>query len=252
MRQFDIYITKKKLICGAFLAICLLALNGWGQVSTAGIITGTVSDNTGAVIPDAEITIKNQDTNVPTIKKTDGSGVFAAPSLNAGTYSISITKTGFHTYTESGIILHPTQVATVNATLQIGQVGTHVNVVGEVAAAAEVRTSTSEISSEVSGTQVQTLPLNGRNFESLAAVMPGVVNMSPGRAQTDGSLSETNSMSINGMSASGNLTTLDGIWNENSGNMEEMTVTPNPNTIDEVAFCKITSVCATALWARTW
>ena len=233
MQHFDVHRTNK-LIYGIFLAICVFALNGFGQVSTTGIINGTVSDTTGAVIPDAEITIKNQDTNVQTVKKTDGSGIFVVPQLVAGTYSITVTKTGFQTYSESGIILHPTQVATVNPTLQLGQVATNVNVVGDVAAAAEVRTSTSEISSDVSGIQAQTLPLNGRNFESLAAIMPGVVNMSPGTAQMDGSLSETNAMSINGMSSSGNLTTLDGIWNENSGNMEEMTVTPNPDTISEV------------------
>jgi hypothetical protein len=231
MKRIDI---TEKLIYWSFLAIFVFALNGFGQVSTTGIITGTVSDATGAVVPDAEITINNQDTSVQTVKKTDGSGVFVVSQLIAGTYSITIKKTGFQTYSESGIILHPTQVATVNATMQVAQVGTNVNVVGQVAAEAQVQTTTSEISSEVSGAQAQILPLNGRNFESLAALMPGVVNLNPGTAQNDGSLSQSDAMSINGMGSTGALTTLDGIWNENSGNMSEMTVTPNPDTIDEV------------------
>lgn len=233
MKSLKVYITDA-LICWSFFAICVFALNGFGQVPTTGMITGTVSDTTGAVVPNAEITVTNQDTHVQTVKKTTGSGVFVVSQLTPGTYSITITMAGFQTYSESGIILHPTQAATINATLQLARAATNVNVVAEVAAAAQVQTSTPEIASEVSGVQAQTLPLNGRNFESLASLVPGVVNMSPGTAQMDGSLSETNAMSINGMSSSGNLTTLDGIWNENSGNMEEMTVTPNPDTIEEV------------------
>lgn len=204
------------------------------QVPIAGMITGTVSDTSGAAVPDAKIATTNEDTRVVTLNKTDASGVFVVPQLAPGMYSVSISKTGFATYTESRIILHPTQVATVNATLKVGQVATTVAVVAQTASVAQVRTTTAEVSSEVSGEQANTLPLNGRNFESLAALMPGVVNLNPDTAQMAGSLSESDVMSINGMSPSGSLTTLDGIWNENSGNMAEMTVTPNPDTISEV------------------
>lgn len=233
MRSFGARICVK-VFCWGVLAACFSPLIGFSQVSTTGMITGTVADTSGAVIPDADITIKNQDTNVQTVKKTDPSGVYVVPQLAPGTYSVTISKVGFQTFSESGIILHPTQVATINATLALAQVATTVAVTAQAAAVAQVRTTTPELSSEVSGTQAQTLPLNGRNFESLATLMPGVTNLAPGTAQMAGSLSEYDDISINGMSGSGALTTLDGIWNENSGNMNNMTVTPNPDTIEEV------------------
>ena len=233
MKCTDIRITEK-LIYWSLVTICVFALNGFGQGSSSGTITGTVTDSTGSVVPDAEITVTNQGTGVPTVTKTNGSGVFAVPQLVAGTYSATITKPGFQTFSETNIILHPTQVATVNATLKLAQVATNVAVVAQAAASAQVQTSTPEISNQVSGQQANILPLNGRNFQSLSALMPGVVNLTPGIAQNDGSLNESSPMSINGMSSSGSLMTLDGIWNENSGNMNDLTVTPNPDTIDEV------------------
>jgi len=80
------------------------------------------------------------------------------PSLPIGAYSVSASKRGFQTYVESGVILHPATVATVNPVLRVGQVEASVEV---NAAAAQVQTSTSEVSAEVSSQQVETPPLNG-------------------------------------------------------------------------------------------
>jgi hypothetical protein len=122
-------------------------------------------------------------------------------------------------------------VATVNASLQLGAVGTSVSV---EASAAQVQTTTSENTHEVAGTQVSTLPLNGRNYQALAVVMPGVVNSSSGSALGTGGRSTNNVLSINGGAANTTFYALDGIWNENTGNMAQTTVTPNPDTIEEV------------------
>jgi hypothetical protein len=84
--------------------------------------------------------------------------------------------------------------------------------------------------------QVETLPLNGRNYQSLSALMPGVLNTSQGVAQGQGGFATSNSMSINGMGGSGTLYELDGVWNMNTGNMTQTTILPNPNpdSIQEV------------------
>jgi hypothetical protein len=166
---------------------------------------------------------------VTTRSNSDGS--YTAPRLSVGTWSASVSKEGFQSYSVSGIVLHPTIVATVNATLSAGQVQTEVHV---SASAAEIETSTAELSNQVSERQVSTLPLNGRNYQSLSALMPGVVNVSPGQSLNQGGFITSNVMSVNGMGTSGTMYYVDGIWNMNTGNMTQTTITPNPDTIEEL------------------
>ncbi len=211
--------------------LSLIALPGWAQLNTSATITGTVTDASGAVIPDATVVVLDEDTKTSTTTQTNSSGTFVMPNLAVGTYTVAISRSGFQTFKESGIILHPATVATVNATMQLGAVGTEVSV---QASAAQVQTSTSEISHAVSQTQVSTLPLNGRNYQALAVVMPGVVNTSSGSALGTGGRATNNVLSINGLSQNTTFYALDGIWNENTGNMAQTTVVPNPDTIEEV------------------
>ena len=196
-----------------------------------GTITGVVQDATRGEIPDATVTVVEEQTQSTRTAQTSSAGLYSLPDLPVGTYDVSVSKNGFQTFRQTGIVLHPTQIATVNVSLAVGSVSTQVQV---SAAAAAVETAESSISSEVSGTQAATLPLNGRNFMSLSALMPGVANEAPGVAQNVGSLNETSPMSVNGLSSSGSFYTLDGIWDENTGNISNLTVTPNPDTIQEV------------------
>ncbi len=201
------------------------------QLTTTGTITGTVTDTSRAVVPGAEVTIINEGTHVQTTTRTNADGSFAIPGLTIGNYTVKVTKQGFQTYTETGITLHPAQVVSVNPVMKIGLVTTQVQV---TASAAQVQTATPEVSSEVSERQVVTLPLNGRNYQSLSALMPGVTNLSPDTAQNQGGFLTSNVMSINGQGQSGTMYYLDGIWNMNTGNMTQTTITPNPDTIQEV------------------
>jgi hypothetical protein len=215
---------------------CLFGVLFWGrasfgQLSTTGTVAGTVRDSSGAVVPGASIVIINQGTKVERKTLSNSDGSFAVPGLTVGTYDVHVTKQGFRTFYESGIILHPAQVATVEATMRVGQVTTQVQV---TASAAQVETTTPEISNEVSQHQVVTLPINGRNYQSLSALMPGVTNTSPDTALNQGGFLTSNVMSANGMGISGTQYFLDGIWDENTGNMTQTTVTPNPDTIQEV------------------
>src|SRR6202012_5418918 len=92
----------------------------------------------------------------------------------------------------------------------------------------------SEISNSVSQEEVSTLPLNGRNFQSLSALMPGVTNTAPDTAQVQGGFLQTNSMSVGGLGVTGTMYYVDGIWDMNTGDMFQLTITPNPDTIEEV------------------
>jgi hypothetical protein len=200
-------------------------------MSTSATISGTVTDATGAVVPQASITIIDEDTGVHITTVSNNDGSFAAPGLVVGNYTVTVTKEGFQTSTEKGIVLHPAIVTPVNIVMKVGAVVSEVTV---NASAAQVQTSTHELSSQVGEEQVETLPLNGRNYQSLSALMPGVTNTSPGTALNQGGFLTSNVMSINGMGLSGTLYTLDGIWNMNTGNMTQTTITPNPDTVQEV------------------
>ncbi len=201
------------------------------QLNTSASISGTATDASGAIVPGATVTVIDEGTRASASTQTNNSGTFVLPNLPVGAYTVIISKTGFQDYKESGVILHPATVATVNASLQVGAVGTSVEV---EASAAQVQTTTSDNTHEVAGIQVSTLPLNGRNYQALAVVMPGVVNTSSGSALGTGGRSTNNVLSINGGNANTTFYALDGIWNENTGNMAQTTVTPNPDTIEEV------------------
>jgi hypothetical protein len=220
---------KRSLIALCILFISLFcALRCQAQVSTAGAITGTVTDASGAVVPQVVIRIVNAETGVEISTQSNSDGTFVAPSVPVGTYSVIASKEGFQKYVESGIILHPATVATVNPVMQVGQVTTEVRV---IASAAAVQTSTPEVSNLVSGQQVGTLPLNGRNFQSLTALMPGTVNTSAGSALLTGGRSFRPVMTINGLDGSRAFFLVDGI---SDTNMNQNTITPNPDTIEEV------------------
>ena len=214
----------------ALIAICCSIGMAFGQSTTA-TLNGTVTDSAGALIVDAQVVITNQATNQSLTTTTHNDGSFSMPGLDSGTYQITVTKTGFSSLTQKDIFLGPTVVRTVNTTLTIGQVSQQVTV---EAAADQVQTSNGEVSNSVGQLQVETLPLNGRNYQSLSALMPGVLNMGQGVAQNQGGFATNNLMSINGMGGSGTLYELDGVWNMNTGNMTQTTILPNPDSIQEV------------------
>ena len=91
-----------KRIAGVLVAVALFTLSGKAQVTT-GTITGTVSDNTGAVLPSAKVVILNEDTGISRSIQTDASGRFSAPSLSVGKYRVTASQDGFQNEARSGI-----------------------------------------------------------------------------------------------------------------------------------------------------
>ncbi len=201
------------------------------QISTRSTITGTVTDTTGAVVSGATVTITDTLTKVTTQAVSNGSGTYLVTDLINGIYSVTIAKAGFKTYTVTDVELHPTETSTVNGALSVGAATETVTV---TSASADVETSSPELSSYISSDQVSSLPMNGRNFQGVAALMPGVVNTSQGTAIGTGGRNTSSVLVINGMSVARTFYALDGIWNENTGNMTANSITPNPDSIEEV------------------
>jgi hypothetical protein len=218
--------TFRKIPIFLLLATCLEA-----QLSTSSQLNGTITDSSGALVAGATVTALNTATQVKSTGRTNQDGTFVISGLPPGDYIVTIAKQGFETYQESQITLHPATPVTIDAKLQVGKATTQVSV---VASAAEVETTSSEVSSQVSGEQTSTLPLNGRNYQTLSALMPGVVNQSAGTALGTGGYTTSNVMVVGGLPTSTTFYALDGVWNENTGDMTQTAITPNPDTIQEV------------------
>jgi hypothetical protein len=215
------------------LTLLLSAPFAVAQLSSTGTIAGTVADSSRAGIADASVVALNQQTKLAVTSRSNSDGTFALAGLQPGPYTVTIERSGFERYVVTDVQVHPALVSNVEAVLVIGSISTQVSV---TATATEVQTATPEVSSQVSQQQVATLPLNGRNYQALAALIPGAANTSPDTALGQGGFSTSNVMSVNGMGLSGTFYTVDGIWNENTGNMTQTSVTPNPDTIQEVRF----------------
>ena len=221
-------------IAAGVAIVCALLLGAhvsWAQVTLNATITGTVADSTGAVVPGATVTATNQDTGFHVSIPSNGDGTFVLPALQLGTYSVTVTKQGFQTFTEKGIVLHAATVTTVNPILTVGQAVTRVTVQASVA---QVQTSTGEVAGQVASEQVSNLPLNGRNFLVLEGTMPGTSNNFPDTALSPIGQVQLAPISANGLGVSGSYFYLDGILNENTGDAFNITITPSPDSIQEV------------------
>ncbi len=201
------------------------------QLSTRATIAGMVTDPTGAVVQGATVTITDEATKVAITTKSNSDGSYITPGLTVSTYSVTIAKAGFKAYMVTGIELHPTETVQVNGVLAVGAATETVTV---AATSTYVELSTSENSAYISGEDVSTLPMNGRNYQAVAALLPGVINQSQGSALTTGGRSTSSSLSINGMATARSFYALDGVWNENTGNMTQESVVPNPDSLEEV------------------
>ncbi len=153
-----------KLLLLAWTAVPVIA-----QFNSA--IEGIVSDSSGAVIPDVEVSLSNIDTGVSYKARTGSAGYYRFPSLQAGKYKITASKEGFQTVVQENIVLEAVRVQSVPLTMTVGAVKTEVNV---SAAPPAVEMTEAHVSGLVSGVAIHDLPLAGRNILDVIAQTPGV------------------------------------------------------------------------------
>jgi hypothetical protein len=139
--------------------------------TVAGTILGTVSDSSGAAVPNAEITITNQDTGVARGASSNSDGVYNVPSLLPGRYLVQAKATGFSVVQVKDVELRVGSDSRVDLKLQVGQVTQQITVTEAVPM---VETTSSEVSHVMDETAIQSIPLNARDVQQLAAVQPGV------------------------------------------------------------------------------
>lgn len=162
-------------ITSTFLLLVILGgcsfLTGpaYAQVSGA-TLSGTVTDPSGAAIATAQVSITNKATGVNHAVVTDAAGFYSVPNLQPGTYDVTVSSTGFSTAKQSDIQLTVGAQQVLNMPMKIGEASQTVQVEG---AAPLVQLGSSTLSAQVESTTVRELPLNGRDWASLATLSPG-------------------------------------------------------------------------------
>ena len=144
------------------------------QQYSTGTIAGVVQDETGAIIPGADITITHVETGTGRAIISNDQGRYEAPNLQVGAYLVRASLPGFRTSIREGITLNAGRTAVVDIVLQVGEVSEQVTVTGETAL---VETTTATVSNIVSQQTVENLPLNNRDLTELAYLQPGVLRL---------------------------------------------------------------------------
>ena len=151
--------------------ICAVGIPAATAQTGAGALTGLVTDQNGAAVPGATITLTNTATNLQRVVVSTSDGVYAAPSLAPGEYRVEISLSGFKTVRREGIRLATGEKARLDFDLELGNLQEQITVVGD---APGIRTESASLGTVVEHEQLVQLPLNGRLFIMLAAVAPGV------------------------------------------------------------------------------
>jgi hypothetical protein len=176
------------------LLLCLPAARA--QVSAS--ISGVVSDPSGAAVPSASVSARNTETGVVRTTMTDEAGRYLVVALPVGVYEVKVSKSGFQDSTRSGIQLNVGQEASIDVRLAVSAVKAAINVSED---APVVNTSTSDISGLVGAKEIKQLPLNGRSYDLLLPLNPGIVNFT---SQKTGGTGISNSSTGNNFAVSGN------------------------------------------------
>src|SRR6185437_6700412 len=154
------------------------------QSSNTGTISGTVTDNTGAVVPDAAVTLTDKATGNSRTATTNSNGQYIFAYVNPGTYDVKVTKQGFQTTVTSNQVVQVGIQLTVNAKLQIGSVSTTVEVTS--IPGAELQTMDATVGSALSGAIIMNMPNQSRDASTLAVLQPGQnINGATGGVETD-------------------------------------------------------------------
>ncbi len=246
--------------CASVFLLAVAVVSTRAQTNKADIV-GTVTDQNGAVVSGATVTITKVDTNAERVVTTGDAGQYEASRLEIGTYKVTASKQGFQTVTHENIVLQINDRLRVDITLQPGTV---TGVVTVTAAPPMVETETSDRGNVVTGREVTELPLQGRNFTLLATLTPGVAQASnagfggagpdarqfnngdpragsggPGASNAEGDTPTTRfarsgsgTLTVNGQRPTNNNFALDGVDN-NEPQFGSIGIFPNPDAIAE-------------------
>ncbi len=216
---------KRLAFAVVLMLVAALAIPAMAQTSTQGSITGTVFDNSGAVIPNATVKIINDGTNASSTVTSDGSGFFKAPLVDPGVYTVTVTATGFEKFIANKVTVQVGQITELQPKLSAGAATTVVQV---TASAPVLNFESPDLQSNMNAKAVNDIPIANRRWSALSLTTPGVVADSSGFGL----------ISVRGMSTLLNVVLIDGaddnqaFFSEERGRTREGYST-SPNAVHE-------------------
>ena len=225
------------------LVLVLLAAVSLAAQTFRGTILGTVTDPQGAVVAGAKVTVKNVGTGLERTSETSADGTYSLRELPIGTYTVTVTVTGFQTAVTTGVIVDVAGERRVDAAMKPGQVSTKVEVAGDLLP--QVETTSAELGGTLTADTIEALPVNGRDYQKLIYLNPGIAGSPDQISDSPGSYGV---FSMNGSRGRSNNFLLDGTdMNDGFRNdpaINEAGVFGDPATIlplDAVAELKVIS-----------
>ena len=173
---------RETFILCSILTILLIPVRIRAQVSGASL-SGTITDPSGARIPNAQVSVEDIATGITRAVTTDAAGFYTVPNLLPNAYRVVVTANGFSTVENSGITLTVGSEQVLNVKMAVGQISQKVQV---TAGTPTVELATSSVGSDVDSISVRELPLNGRDWTQLALLQPGVTSMASLQITTNG------------------------------------------------------------------
>jgi len=207
------------------LGLAFIGASLFAQVAT---LTGRISDPSGAVIPQAKITVRAKATGIVTSTETTAEGYYTMPSLTPGEYEVTISKQGFNPVKRSGVELAVQQVARMDLVLQVGALAEAIEVKAQITL---LDSESATVGQVIGNKQVTELPLLGRNTYALAMLVPGVRNSQGVNNLVIDQIS-TVAYSINGQRANSNEFLLDGAPNT-AASQNQPVINANPDMVQE-------------------
>ena len=212
------------------VALLTLAAPAWAQFETATVV-GTVRDATGAVVPDAKVTLTNTATGVTAEKQSDANGNFEFFTVRIGTYVVTAEKTGFSIALVDNVQVTVGARQRVDLSMAVGNLTETVTVSSRVIL---LQTDSSDRSQVITGEQTKSLPLNGREYSALALLSPGVRQSAIG---TGGFTPREGSFNVNGLRSTFNNFLIDGVDNNAYGTSNQgfsnQVMQPAPDAVGE-------------------
>jgi len=204
-RRFSKSITPRDVLTSCLtVLLCLVLLSAvtFAQSETA-TLSGTVTDQSGAVIPGTQVQATNSDTGITATTKTNNAGIYVLPALKPGRYRMVVTCKGFKQVTVTDVTLNVQDVINRNFSLRVGATSESISV---SAAENPIDTSDGAVGTVIDRNFVSNIPLNGRSFQTLISLSPGVVMVPVGANGYD-----QGQFSVNGQRANANYFSVDGV-----------------------------------------
>jgi Carboxypeptidase regulatory-like domain len=233
---------KSRLLWFCIFAFALFPVLLFAQDTAS--ITGTVTDPSGAAIPNAQVSLTSPERGITHAAKSNGSGDYLFAALPIGSYNLTVIVPGFKKFESPGVILRVAQKARVDVSMQVGGSTTEVTVEGT--SVAQVETQSSDLGGTVTGKEITQLELNGRNFTQLITLVPGVTNQS-GQDEAQVGVNGNVAFTVNGGRTEYNNWEMDGGDALDNGSNTSLNVYPS---IDAIAEFKVLTSNYGAMYGR--